>query len=415
MNKFWRVATYEFVINIKKPSFLFTAFGVPIFVMVIWAIVFTVALNDGNLEDVGAIGVVDMAGILSPNVSANDYFDQALMPFESQAEAQAQLDDGTIGAYIVIPSDYMATGKAQLYRYGSSPRVLLDALEDYLTQNVALLVGTQSLAPERLSNPADVEIIVQDTGRVLNESSLILLILMPMVFVVIFMMATQLSAGYLMSSIVEEKTNRIMELLVTSVTPMQMLSGKLVGLGALGLIQLSVWVALAAVAVVLSDSLPFLADLYIPADLLILSIVYFLLNYMLNASIMAGLGVIAGTEEESRQYASILSLVTILPFLFIIQFFEDPNGAVPVFLTIFPFTAGITAILRLGFAGLPVEQIVASLLILFASTVFITWASAKIFRWGTLMYGKKPTLREIIRVIRSAQPMMPISQPVKES
>lgn len=415
MNKFWRVASYEFLSNLKKPSFLFTAFGVPVLVMVIWAVVFTLVVDDGALEDVGDIGIVDTAGILSAEVSPTDYFPQGIIPYATTEEAQAQLDEGVIGIYVVVPQDYLMRGKVQVYRYGSVPPVFRDALEDYLAQNVSWQVAGKSIAPQRLNDPAEVTTIVQDTGRVMNESALILLILTPMVFVIVFMMATQLSAGYLMSSIVEEKSNRIIELFITSVTPMQLLAGKVIGLGALGLVQLGAWLCVAIVALALSDRLPFLADLYIPTDLLVLSVVYFILSYLLSSAIMAAIGVIVGTEEESRQYASVLSLVTILPFFFIVQFFENPNGTIPVILTLFPMTSGITSILRLGYGGLPMEQMVASLLILTLTTLLVIWASAKIFRWGTLMYGKKPNLREIVQIIRSARPVTPVVQTVKES
>ncbi|MEZ4671655.1 MAG: ABC transporter permease [Anaerolineae bacterium] len=213
-------------------------------------------------------------------------------------------------------------------------------------------------------------------------------------------MSSNVTSGFLMNGIVEERTSRIMEILVTSVTPLQMLLGKILGLGALGLTQLVVWGIAGAVLIGAGQTLPFLKGVSFPLDMAVIFVVFFVLSYFLLASLMAGLGAVAGSEQESRQYSTVLSLVFVIPMIMITTFITDPNSPLAVALTFIPVTAPMTVLLRMGFGSVPLWQIILSLVILFASSVFVVWASARVFRWALLLYGKRITVREIWRVIR---------------
>ncbi|MCA9915557.1 MAG: ABC transporter permease, partial [Anaerolineae bacterium] len=204
----------------------------------------------------------------------------------------------------------------------------------------------------------------------------------------------------LMNGIVEEKTNRVMEILVTSVTPTQLLTGKIIGLGLLGLTQMVIWGVAGGVAIALGQSLPFLSGVTFPTDLALLALVYFVLSYFLIASLMAGVGVVANSEQESRQFSSFISLMWVLPFFFVAQFIDDPNGVVPILLTLIPITSPISALMRVGLSAVPAWQIIASLAILFVTMIFTAWGSARVFRWGMLRYGKRVSLRDMIRAVR---------------
>jgi ABC-2 type transport system permease protein len=208
------------------------------------------------------------------------------------------------------------------------------------------------------------------------------------------------TSGFLMSGVVEEKTNRIMEILVTSITPMQILLGKVIGLGLLGLTQIIIW-GIGMVALInFGQTLPLLQGIAIPVDMMVVFLVYFILSYFLLSSLMAGIGAVVGSEQESRQWSSIISMLWVVPFFFVTSFLTDPNGPLPLILTLIPFTGPTTALMRLGFAAVPLWQILLSLAILLATTIFTVWASAKIFRWSLLRYGKRTGLRDLIQVIR---------------
>lgn len=396
MYKIWLVAQREYLANLKRKSFLFAAFGLPVLIAVILFLVFTVmSQNESTLEDAGTIGYVDESGVLAAAVAKPETF----VIYNDEATAKAALEDKTLGAYFIVPANYIARGQVSLVNYSTSSEALLDAIQEYLRANIAASLDP-SIPLARVQDPVDLTVHILDTGRTLEQDAIIGLFLVPFMFSIIFLMSSQISSSYLMNGVVEEKTNRIMEILITSVTPLQMLMGKLLGLGVLGLTQLAVWAVVTVVGLNFSDQIPFLKGISLPPDLVFFGLIYFLLGYFFLSSIMAGIGAIAGSEEESRQYAGIFSLVLAIPFFALTTFITDPNGTVPVVLTMIPFTAPLSAIMRLSFGTIPPDQLLLSIGILLASTLFVVWLSARIFRWALLLYGKRLTPRELWRVIR---------------
>jgi ABC-2 type transport system permease protein len=395
MHKAWLVAKHEYLTNIKRKGFLFGAFGVPLLVVAIMVIVAAIAVDsETNTERVGAVGYVDQSGILADPVDQPETY----RVYASADDAQSALNSGEIGAYFVVQPDYMNTGGVQLVSGTGVPEALLDEFDEFLVANVGRSISPDLL--ERLKDPVEMSVVSLDSGRVIEESAIFALIFAPIIFVFVFIMASQTTSGYLMSGVVEEKSSRIMEILVTSITPFQLLFGKILGLGALGLTQLIIWIGGAYITLSLGQNLEFLAGVTIPTDLLIIGIIYFLLGYFFLASLMAGIGAVVGSEQESRQFAGIFSLVLVIPFFAITTFITDPNGAVPIALTLFPLTSPVSVMLRMGFASIPAWQLIVSIALLLLTTIFTVWASAKIFRWALLMYGKRPGLREILRALR---------------
>lgn len=399
MNKVFLVAKREFMTNIKQPSFLFAAFGIPIFITLIMVVIMSIAINSATKDlEIGKIAYVDQASIISSEIEQAENF----VSVETPEQAREMLDAGELGAYIVIPANYFVTGNIEVYSYENLNDVFKDDLNRFLRQNLS--AGLETNFPvERLQEEMNLTVSIENTGRVLPEDAAFGLFLTPMIFAIVFLMASQITATFLMSSIVEEKSNRIMEILITSMTPMQLLMGKLIGLGLLGLTQLFIWIALGVVIASIGSDIPILTGILIPPDLIILSVIYFIFTYFLLGSMMAGISVVVGAEQEARQVAGFLVFPFVLPFFFIVQLIDDPNGGLSIFLTMFPFSAAMTVIMRASFVVVPIEQIILSLTILIGSTILITWISAKVFRWATLLYGKRATPREIWRVIRAKE------------
>jgi len=223
-------------------------------------------------------------------------------------------------------------------------------------------------------------------------------------FAILFTIAVQTTSSFLVNGLVQEKTNRIMEILVTSISPMQLLLGKILGLGTLGFTQVGVWVIVAAGFYVFGPQIEFLSifeGVALPVDLILVGVLYFIMGYFFVASILAGIGVIAGSEQQGNQYAVIITMSGYFVNLFVLtRFIEDPNGTVPTILSMIPFTAPMAMVIRVGFTAVPLPEIALSLAILFVSTLIVAWAAGKVFRWGLLLYGKKITPRDILSVIR---------------
>jgi len=417
MRKLGLIIKREYLRNLRRPAFLFAAFGTPAIIVGLWIAIFFFLGGDDEERDFSQLGFVNNTETLAlPDETSielgdgDDAITYTLAAFPDEDSARAALDanedtDGAqgIAAYFVVTQDYRSTGNVQRFSYGEAPvdvdqafeRVLLDALRTEL--GIALPV-------ERLAQPRENQaLIIQSSGREITENTLPVLLLTPIFFAIIFTLSAQTTSTFLVNGLVEEKTNRIMEIMVTTVSPFQLLLGKIIGLGLLGLTQVTVWVLLGVGVFTVGAELELLsvfADAEFPVDLIVVGVVYFVLGYFFLASILSGIGVLAGSEQQGNQYATFISLGGYFVVIaLIVTFITDPNGTVPVILSLVPFTAPMAMVIRVGFAAIPAWQFVASISIFIVSIIFVSWASAKVFRWGLLMYGKQLKPKDILAVI----------------
>lgn len=391
MNRFLLVAWQEYSFNIRRPAFLAAALGIPAFMAILALVVGYIAIqNETDLSRVGQVGYIDQAGLLTSELDA------PFVAYTDEAAARADLDSGELGAYFVVAADYMESGSVQLYSTTGFPDALDEAIETALLDQLS----TGTTLAERINDPVNLMIRALDTNRTLPQIALIGVLFAPLVLVFVLFFAIQISSTYLMAGIVEEKTNRVMEMLVTSVTPFQLLFGKILGLGLLGLTQVAIWLGLGGVVIALTQNSDVLAGLRLPVDLVLIALVFFVFGYLLYASLLGAIGVLVGSEQESRQIAGLFVFMMVLPFIFFTLFLLDPNGTIPVILSLVPFTAPVSIVLRLAFGAVPLWQVAASLALLIATTVGIIWAAARLFRWAMLRYGKPFRLRNLVRGLR---------------
>jgi ABC-2 type transport system permease protein len=204
-------------------------------------------------------------------------------------------------------------------------------------------------------------------------------------------------------SVIQEKTSRIFEVMLSTVEPTDMLAGKLIGIGAVGLSQLAIWALAAGIfsstaiaASVMSGDL----QIHISIPEIILFAVYFLLGYALYSTLFAGLAATCESEQELQQYAPLAAVPVWLSFSMITFIMSNPNSFWSVVVSLFPPCAPIAMFLRIASQFPPIWQIALSLILLLLSVIFVVWFSSRIYRIGILMYGKRATLPEIFRWLR---------------
>ncbi|GAB4455498.1 MAG: ABC transporter permease [Anaerolineae bacterium] len=396
MRKIWLIAKREYLYNFKKKSFLFSAFGVPILIIGLWIVSFTLAeQSTSSMGGVETIGYVDLADVIAPEAAIPEGF----VAYDTAEAAEAAYLDGAVDVYFVITENYWNDGLVQTYSPYALPEGVEDEIGAFLRTNVLTHVNSDYV--ERLSDPMRLDLRMAGNLLAISEDSAFLLFLMPLAFAMVFMFATTITSQFLMQSVTEEKENRVMEILVTSSTPEQMLAGKVLGLGGLGLTQILVYGVALAVIVMVSDPMSPVAQLLrLPPLLLLLVLVYFVLGYLFFGAIMAGIGASVTAEQEGRQVAGLFTFIIVIPLVLSFIFFQDPNGPLPVLLSLIPFTAPVAMLFRLPLAAIPTWQFVLSLAILVVSTAFAVWVSARVFRLGMLMYGKRLRLRDILGVLR---------------
>ncbi len=241
------------------------------------------------------------------------------------------------------------------------------------------------------------------TGAVASEQGGLTNLIIPGIFSFLLALALAFSSAYVLQGFGEEKENRLMEILLSSVSTRQLIAGKVLGIGAAGLAQVVVWVISIPLLLGLASSSigGFVQTIQIPANFLALGIVYFILGYLLFAVLSAAIAAISPTIREAQGLAGIFTIFAIAPFWFYSALLLFPNSPVWVVFSIFPFSAPVLVMLRFGMTGVPAWQLAVSMAVLVLCIIGGLLLAAKLLRTYLLMYGKRPRLGEIVRNLRS--------------
>jgi len=329
-----------------------------------------------------------------------------LVSFDTQDDATEALVGGDIKEYFVIPPDYISTGVVSLYTLEKqlvASEDVATAIRNFLLSN--LLEGKVPAATvDRVEAPLNlVTTRLTETGDIAPEQGGFGNFIIPVVFSFLLSFSIVFSSTYLLQGLVEEKENRLIEILLSSVSARQLLTGKVFGIGAAGLAQVVVWVISAALLLNLAASTfgGFSSIIQLPANFLVLAVVYFILGYLLFAVLSAGIGAISSSSREGQQLIGIFTLPLFIPLWFMSLLMLFPNNPIWVVLTIFPVTAPVEVMIRLGVSDIPAWQLAASIAVLVLSIIGILLLTIRVFRTYLLMYGKRPKFGEIIRSLRS--------------
>ena len=407
MNKTVLILKHEFRQTIKRKGFVIMTLAFPLIVLLVIGIYQIVQGIDTPpaLDEEVAIGYIDDVG------GFDDYINQSggitFIAYQTEEKATGALLAEDISEYFIIPLDYVSEGVVTRYTLEKEvepPDEIQWAMKSFLLSN--LLEGQTSLEiAERVKAPLQLySIRLDETGNVATEQGGVGAFIIPFLFGFLLIIAIFSSSGYLLQGLGEEKENRIMEILLSSVSTRQLLTGKVLGLGAAGLVQMVIWLLSAVFLVRLASTTigGVLSTLQISGNLLFLGIVYFFLGYLLFAVLMAGIGAIGATARESQQMSMLIIMPVWIPAWVSFLFIEDPDHIVNTILTIIPITAPMAVFMRLGVSEIPTWELVLSISILIAGIIGGLVLAAKVFRTFVLMYGKRPRLGEIIKSLREA-------------
>ncbi|MDQ1276206.1 MAG: type transport system permease protein [Euryarchaeota archaeon] len=405
------VARHEFLKTIRRKEFLFMTFVFPLFLAGI-TIIPSLLASTVPAED-QRIGYIDMTGSFDfPESLTSEGFSIGPMEakpstiefvrYEDSSEAGEDMQSGKISSYLIVPEDFLETGVIELYaseRGASAPGFELSAELSNIAIDSLLKDRVDDDVLQRVKNPVNLKLYnIGDNGESSEKGITEILTDFGLPFVTAFLLFFSIfsSSGYLLRGVAEEKENRIMEVLLSSTTPTELLTGKITGLGAVGLLQITVWLSVIVIG----------GGYALPIDvepmLLFLALIYFLLGFLFFASMMAGIGAVTGSLQESQQVAGIFTFAAAFPLVFMQLILTKPDSPFAVFLSLFPFTSSVTMLSRIGASEVPFYQIAASLLILFVSIHAVIIISSRLFRVYLLMYGKRPGVKEIMKNIRKA-------------
>ena len=323
-----------------------------------------------------------------------------------------------LDAYLVVTPELLAKNQVDYYATTVSEFVVMSRLEHTLSRiRLREKIAARGL-PADLGNDLEKRLDMRSfkvtaTGTAEEKGAGILaaIILFFIMYSTFFMYGAQVMQGVL-----EEKNSRIVEIIIASVRPTELMIGKMVGIGLVGLTQYAAWSLVA-----MNLSLPGVAAMLastemgapkIPISMLVYFILYFILGYFLYASVYTAFAAPFNTNQEAQQLVMIPVVLIVSSIAVYPAVLNNPSGPIAVAGSLFPFTASLTMFLRTAISEVPAWQIGLSIVLLLGTTATIAWFAGRIYRVGILMYGKRPTIPEIIRWARyspgkSAQPAVP--------
>jgi ABC-2 type transport system permease protein len=399
MNNFWLVAKQEFRNRTFKRSFVIGTFAFPVLMAIIIGIVILIVVQSFDRRP---FGYVDYSGALENSTMPNDGEDSVeIIAFPDEISARAALDAEEIQGYHILPEDYLETLYVDLYYLEEAPgsEVLVD-FDDYVRANI--LDETKTTTQIRIMDGTSLTIRAMDGSREFKDNATgIIVVLLPLIIAMFFLFVVMGASGYFLQVVTDEKENRTMELMLTSVSPSQLIGGKSIGLVAVGLTQLTVWIASIAVAwIVAQQYFEILRDVTLPWDVLLIFAIFFLPSYAIVAGLMICIGAIVTEIQEGQQISGIINLLFTFPIFFAALVFADPDSPFMVVLSFWPTTSLMTIIMRWGFTVIPLWQVAISWIICVISGIAIIWVASRIFKLGMLRYGQRLTLKAAFAALR---------------
>ena len=403
MRNTYLVLKHEIKTTLAKRSFWVTTFIFPLMIMVLTLgpqLLAGDAIESSTQAALtpragvsSTIGFVDRAGIvqtLPPDLQHGQ-----LQRFPDEAGAQAALQAGEVMQYYVIPVDFMDTGQVVIVTPQSS---IFTSLQSYGVMEYVVdgnLLGDAALARLVMDPTAGAQVVA--IGPEIDRRSpdpAAFGVSIVVMFILFF--GITLSSGYMLQSVVKEKENRTAEVLLLSVRPVQLMMGKVLGLGALALLQVAIWLGGGMLVMGNGQSmLGSLGGIALPPGFVVMTVLYFLFGYLLYASALGALGALAPNVREGSQYTFALILPLLVPIWFNQVFVQDPNGALATALSLFPLTAPTAMVTRLAAGGVPAWQPIVGLFLLALTALGFIVLAARFFRADTLLSAESLNLHRL--------------------
>jgi len=425
MNKVGLIISREYFTRVKKKSFLITTIVVPLIIIGFYAAI--IAISIGGSDEKQHIAVIDDAGLFNSSVDSSvKTFDFTFIKNETEQSFIKKYKDAGYNSFIYIPAFKLdkPTGFV-LHSQSSASLSTTSSLEKIINKAIRnKRLVAQGIDPKEFDK-VSADITLENTidtkdgakKSVAGVAYGVSFACGILIYMMMIIYGTQVMRG-----VTEEKTNRIAEVIVSSVKPFQLMMGKIIGIGAVGLTQFAIWIILifmmqmaiplifpdimnqvnnaaagseesasmAATAIQGFSSLPL-------AKIAFSFLFYFLGGYLTYASLFAAIGsVVSEDQQEAQQLVFPVAMPIILGFVIMTKAINEPNSGLAVFGSLFPLTSPIVMMGRITY-DIPGWQLAVSMLLLIGSFFFFTWITAKIYRTGILMYGKKPGWKEMIR------------------
>ena len=427
-NKINTIISHEYISKVKSKGFLIGTVLGPLGLVALLGIIVYISMSFGETSK--KLAVVDNEGSIYTQLIKKD----STLYYKSEKSVDAlkkELQEEKIDGYVIIPEDILDKGKASVFTGGGGGLGLISSLEDNLTSIVRVKrlerIGTDSSVIDLIRQQVTIETNkITETGETEKDDTKAMAYLgyglgFAMYFLV-FIYGSFVSRG-----VIEEKSNRIIEVLASSAKPFEIMMGKVIGIGLVGLTQIIFWLLLGFALLTFGplifgnpESIKTMTEmaeaqgggmasqsqgLSIPGvdlTLILGFLFYFILGYFTYATFFAGVGAAVDNEQDAAQLQLPITLPIILAIMITPQIMNNPDSTLAIVMSIIPLTSPLIMIVRIAATNVPIIEIVASIVALVGFFFFAVWVSAKIYRIGILMTGKKPKFSDLLKWIKSA-------------
>ena len=408
MSQVWKIMMWEFINRVKTKLFLITTFALPFFMGAMFYL--PTILMDLEPEDESKIGLVYDSEIKTLVDRFQERCDAVLVTqdgspqflfvdLDSEKEAIDSILSKQIDGYMVIPRTVVDTGQVRYFSQSLSNIKIYTSLRRTLNQ---LVIEQRMLDQDidislvgELSRKIAFETYEIDELGDTSEGDELSSFLIPYLFLTILFMTVFMSGQLLLRSVMEERTSRTIEILLSSVTPDEIMKGKILGLGALGMVQM-VFYLIVGLSITHYKGWASIELSHIPSYL-----IFFITGYLFYAAIYAAMGTFFTSEQEAQQSSGLISIIAVLPMVFASYFITNPGSTFTIGITYVPPLTPFMMIIRLGTGTVELNEIIYTTILMVISCWFMLRLSGKIFRTAILLYGKKITLKEVIKWVRA--------------
>ena len=423
MRKIWVVIRREFLEKVRTKWFIISTVMGPL--LMIGFVAISIFIGEGGAVR-RAITVVDLGSAefgeqLTRMLNAPEQWSVGRLRI-GEEELERVTDSLTrvvgreeLDGYLIVTDEAVESGQLEYRGSNVSSFTDMEALQRMLQQGVLIARLDRVGVDPRLVSEAQIPVWMRTVnirdGRETDESAESVFILAYAMWLALYV-AILLYGLQVMGSVVEEKTTRVVEVLISSLKPFQLLAGKVIGVGAVGLFQLLIWGLAGWVIIMQRDvvletfgvdtttaqAIP-LPDVSIATAIIFLA--YFVLGYFLYAAMFAAVAAMSNSEAEARQAQTPVVMLFVIPSMLMIGVLQQPGGSMALAFSLIPFTAPIAMPVRWAGTAVPLHELAASIGFLVAALCLVTWVAARIYRVGILMYGKRPGLKELARWVRA--------------
>ncbi len=434
MRKVLLIIQREYIVRVRTKAFVIFTVLMPLLVGMVVVVPSKLMMQSGGIKHIAIVAADStLANVMKSELAAShaSVDGETLQAERKKSERKTEFDvsvqspptealrrelisrvrDGNLDGFAWIAADASSTRKGIYYSRNAG-----DFIEAALVSRALRLALSEHQLAEHGFSPEEAKTLLGPVAldsvhidrQGANRSNGLGSVFLPYLLLGAIYATVLIYGLYVMRSVIEEKSSRVVEVLLGSVTPMQLMAGKIIGVGAVGLTQIGIWAAAAGVLGTGSIAIAHevvgenLKDAHISTASLVLFPVFFILGYATYACLYAAIGALVNSDEEAQQLQFPVTLPLVLCMVFAAAIIRDPNTPVAFWLSMFPLTSPILMYVRVAVSMPPAWQIAASIGISLASLYALVWLTSRIYRVGILMYGKRPSLAAILKWIRYA-------------